>query len=38
MLKLLTRLALAKKAWDWYTSHKKNSSNQSGGSINRLGD
>lgn len=35
MLALLTRLALAKKVWDWYTNRKakKNASNQSGGSF-----
>lgn len=43
MFKWLARLALAKKAWDWYTEYKrkKNASNQSGGSFgndHRLGD
>lgn len=39
MLKWFARFALAKKAYDWYTG-RKNSSNQSGGSIrkHRLGD
>lgn len=26
MLKFLTRLALAKKAWDWYTDYKRKKS------------